>query len=200
MKRKSNFFLLLIIGFVIFSSCFSNINDKKLNIEIYDCVEKKSKKLLQGQYNIYEEFIKTEKLLIEEGILLDNSKISYKKALTELFDSKKTKAKYLKSYNKILDNIDYSGMLFFSETLTTPFSCIGFYLEKNNLHKTDNYSKYYKVLKKAYQDMTPENPQIYYDLIDFTPNYKMDEIIFRAPIISVFIGVLYHNVSIDLFK
>ncbi|WP_445748184.1 hypothetical protein [Polaribacter sp.] len=171
-----------------------------MNKEIHKCVQENYKEFSGGEFNLYEEFTSIENLLLKENILSNKSKVGYKEALSELFNSTKTSQKYITVYNKISYDKEHSRMLFFSGTLAIPFSCVGKYLEENNLDKSDNYSKYYEILKKAYQDFTPDNPQLYYDLIDLTPNNKMDDIMFKAPIISILIGVLNYNVNLEELK
>ena len=200
MKSYRKIFILNFFGIFLFFSCSPRIEYKKMNKEIHKCVQENYKEFSGGNFNLYEEYISIENLLIKENILSNKSKIGYKEALSELFNSTKISHKYITVYNKISYDKEHSRMLFFSGTLAIPFDCIGKYLEENNLDKSDNYSKYYEVLKKAYQDFTPDNPQLYYDLIDFTPNNKMDDIIFKAPIISVLIGVMHNNVNLEEFK
>ena len=187
--------ILIFTAILLIFSCLPEVDDVKMNIEISKCINEQSKELVGNNFNFYDEYIKIENILLEENILSEKNKEGYKEALATLFNSEKINKKYNRIYYRIIDSIEYNDMLFFSGTLAIPFSCNVSYLKKTNLYKSEKYSNYYTALKKAYEDFTPNNPNLYYDLVDNIPKSKIDNIIFRAPIISVFIGVIHNNIE-----
>jgi len=173
----------------------SNIKNKEFNKEVLNCINKNSKIYTYNLFNIYDEYIKMEKVLLKNEVLKNRSKKEYKKLFVELSMSEKNDEKYNKLYGKIKDKLKYSNMLVDPGIFQAPFMCNKINLEKYNLKTSKDFISYHLVLESIINGMAPDDHTLALKLINSTPNKGMNEIIFRAPLLAVFFGILLEIVE-----
>lgn len=110
-----------------------------------------------------------------------------------MFASKKGGKKNIILYREITTEVKYSHAFIEPGIFLGPIECVRFHIKKNELDKK-GYSKYYFTLQNVINNLTFENQSAYFDLILNTPNNKFKSIVFRAPILSIYIGALEYSI------
>ena len=182
---------LLLLLFI--ASCSRSENDKKLKQDILKCISMRSETYADNLFNIHEKYFELEKFLIKKSVLKSKSKEAYMVFFSELFESKKDVKKNNQLFKEIIKEVKYSEMLIDPGIFHGPIECVRFHIEKNELHKKE-YSKYYLNLNNIVDNFTYENQSAYFDLIENTPNNKFGNIIFRAPLLSIYFGALEYSI------
>jgi len=194
---------IIIIALIFFSfySCISAqkesvINEKQFKKDIQKCIEIKVNNIPDTYFDLFDVYSMIEKTFIEEELLTDMSKDSYKNLFIE-FESNKENKDYRKKYNKIYnilqsknDNISWleSPSLF-----AAPVNCNLHIMNKYKLKDNDYYSKYYSLLNQFAEEGTINNWILNNKFLMATPEKEFSNIIFRAPIISMLFGHIAFN-------
>ena len=188
--KTNTIFVLLICCFII--SCKTNNADEKLKSDILKCISKRSETYNDNLFNIHQKYIELEEFLLEKKVLKNKSKEGYRKLFSELFESKIGNKKNFNLYKEILKEVKYSEMLIDPGVYHGPIECVRFHIEKNGLNNI--YENYYSNLNIIVENMTYENQSAYFNLIENTPKDKIGNIIFRAPLLSIYIGGLEFSI------
>ena len=187
---KQNLIKLFVL--FVFISCNNGGSTKnELSNDIIECVKYNSNRTSAGTIkNIYNHIEKLEKYLIKEKHLDKIDKDSYKKLLldvNQLVEKNIRNEKYSKIYQEISDNDSYSDWISSAGIFHVPFDCITRALKGNNLDKEDYYYYFYNSNLELMIGLNKYfDKGSILDLIETTPDDKFDNIIYRAPLITIF--------------
>ncbi len=168
-----------------------------LKLDIIECVSEKSKIYTDNLFHIFDKYIELEQFLLEKNILKSKSKRGYRELFSELFKSKQGDTVNINIYKKIITQVENSDMLLSPGVIEASFVCNGSLIKQNGLDNDNKYSNYYLDLKKAIDNFTIENQSAYFDLVENTPKNEFSDIIFRAPLLSIYIGALEYLTRIE---
>ena len=184
----------MLLGLMLYS-CKSTPDVSKLNIDIRKCLEVRSKKISDGQVNLFNSYQKIEEKLIKEDFLKDNTKSSYYKLFNEFEKSFEgdieSTQKYIILYKLINNDIENYYLINSISSFLTPFECNRFMIEKNSLNTSEYYSDYYSVLMRFVNSDSISDWALNNELLNSTPDREFSNIIYRTPIISL----IYENLK-----
>ncbi|CAL2089619.1 hypothetical protein [Tenacibaculum sp. 190524A02b] len=196
LKLVKNSIILLL--FFSITSCRSQGNYKLLDKELDYCIIERVKQEIKLNFVDKETFTLTdfsnriEKLLIENKLLRDKSKESYKRLFLSLQGKTYNNDNYKLFTTKVKKDSDYDVLKNSISVHNTPFECNRFLIDKNGLSTNSELSEYYSLLTSYFENGTVSDDwELNQKILKSIPKNLFNNINYRLPIIVL----IYDNIE-----